>query len=63
MHNECNEQVIVSELSKILERARGKDKESNREFVFVNNNIPLTSTRIVLPKVYRRDTSIYDNWH
>ena len=30
VHNKCNEQSIVSELSKILEQARNEEKENNR---------------------------------
>ena len=51
MHNECNEQSTVYELSKILERTRNEVKENNKDFSFANNDIPLMSTRISMPKV------------
>ena len=63
MHNECNEQSTVRELSRILERARNEEKEHDKEFSFANNDIPLMSTRILMPKVPGQDTSMYDDWH
>ena len=61
LHNECNEQTIVYELSKILEQARKEEKENDKDFVLANNDIPLMSTRILMPKVPGQDTSMYDD--
>ena len=63
MHNECNEQAIVSELSKILELAKKEEREQDKEFLFANKDIPLMTTRILMPKVPGQDTSMYDDWH
>ena len=41
MHNTCNEQVIVSELSNILELARNEEREKGKEFLFANKDMPL----------------------
>ena len=56
MHNECNEQSTVYELSKILKRARNEEMEDNKDFLFANNDIPLVLTRILMPKVPEQDT-------
>ena len=63
MHNECNKQAIVSELSKTLELAKKEEREQDKEFLFANEDIPLMTTRILMPKVPGQDTLIYDDWH
>ena len=61
LHNECNKQSIVYELTKILDQARKEEKEQDKEFSFADNDIPLMSTRILMPKVSGQDTSMYDD--
>ena len=63
LHNKCNKQSIVYELTKILDQAKKEEKEQDKEFAFADNDIPLMSTRILVPKVPGQDTSIYNDWH
>ena len=51
LHNECNEQSIVYELTKILDQVRKEEKKQDKDFDFADNGIPLMSTRILMPKV------------
>ena len=51
LHNKCNKQSIVYELTKILDQAKKEEKEQDKEFAFADNDIPLMSTRILMPKV------------
>ena len=56
MHNECNKQVIFSELSNTLELASNEERGEEKEFLFANKDIPFTTTIILMPKVPVQDT-------
>ena len=63
MHNECNKQEVVSELSNILELARNEEREKDKEFLFTNKDIPLTTSRILMSNMPWQDTLMYDDLH
>ena len=46
-----------------MELARNEEREKDNEFLCVNKDIPLMTTRILVPKVPVHDTLLYDDWH
>ena len=63
MHSNGNEQATISELTKILEVTRDVEKDKDNDLLYADKDIPMTTLRILKPKVPRQDTSMYEDWH